>query len=96
MSWLPGYLCGKCVFCCDLQGRGGSSPTPEEASAASSQQKSSGKIPIIGLLEGSSSVQPQIAATADGAAIRLNELQSVAVALGAQSGSSPAEQVPPG
>ena len=75
------------------QGPQHSSPAPEEASAARSQQRSSGKIPVITLLDGSAPAGPVIAASADGAAIRLRSLQHVAADLGAQAGTSPTEQV---
>ena len=76
-----------------MQGPQGSTPSPEQASAAKSQQKSSGKIPIISVLDGSSPAGPLIAASADGAAIRLDKLQAVAAGLGGQELSSYADQV---
>ncbi|KAK9804945.1 hypothetical protein WJX73_001658 [Symbiochloris irregularis] len=72
-----------------IEGAKGSCPRPEEVSAAKTQQRSSGKIPIVPLLTGK--VSAAVPANADGAAVRLSELQTVAAALGARS-SSPAEQ----
>lgn len=73
-----------------MQGANGSSPEPDEVSAARSQQKSSGKIPIVPLLSGRASAE--VPANADGAAVRLSDLQAVAAALGVRL-SSLAEQV---
>lgn len=58
---------------------------------ASSQQRSTGKIPVIPMLDNKAPSGPLIAASADGAAVRLSHLAAVTADLGS-SGSGEADQ----